>query len=213
MADLTKSRALATKTKARAEALVDHVVEKKQEMAILFYEIGDALLTLLDDKLYASLGYDSFDALVEDRGLMGLTQAKKLIEVRRTFGRAQALTLGPEKAYALARYAARTKKVDDASDFVARGFPIGGRRRPVEDVSIREIRLATRVAVSRQSGEHGANERARLDAESELRVVKSGLRDRGIDGATATLVFRHGMWSVALVIPAHKARSALKLPL
>ncbi|MEO6572408.1 MAG: hypothetical protein ABIP89_01120 [Polyangiaceae bacterium] len=211
MADLTKTRALATKTKARAEALVEHVVEKKQEMAILFYEIGDALHTLLEDKLYASLGYDSFDALVEDRALMSLTQAKKLIEVRRTFGRAQALTLGPEKAYALARYAARTKKADEAAELVERGFPIGGKRRPVEDVSIREIQMATRVAVSRQSGEHGANERARHDAEGELRAVKAGLKDRGIEGATAGLVFRHGSWSVTLVVPAHKARSALKL--
>lgn len=67
MANLTKTRALATKTKARAEALV---VEKKQEMAILFYEIGDALHALLEEKLYASLGYDSFDELIEDRGLM-----------------------------------------------------------------------------------------------------------------------------------------------
>ena len=197
--------------KGRAESLIEVIGKQKRNIALAFYELGMALKELNDKKLFAVLGYDSFDHLLAERGIMGGTQARKLIEVVRVFEKTYALALGPEKAYALARHVARTKQDDNVDEFVKRGFPIGGHRRPIDEVSAREIAEATRVAVRKQKGQHGASERARKDAETIARHVKAALRQRTEDEAQVELTYRRGSWWVRVTLPAEMSMAALDI--
>ena len=147
--------------------------------------------------------------MLEGRGLMSVVQAAKLIEVSTHFSKNDASRLGPEKAYALARHVARTKQKDDPAEYLLQGFPIGGRRRPIDEVTIRDIREATRTAVSRQKGERGESERAKRDAESIRRKVHAAITKRVGDRVEVRVSFRRGGWRINVELPAELAESAL----
>jgi len=196
--------------KVRAEELLRHIDGRKAQVREAFYEIGRSLAELLERKLYGSLGYASFGEMLTAREIMSVAQAFKFIEVARKFTRDKALLLGPEKAYALARYSARTKEEDDPESYLTRGFPLGGKRKPVEDVSLREILEATRTAVSRQKGEHGVSERARKDAEADAAKVEGWLRKEDATDAKVSLFFRRGTWQLRIEGPAHQLARAAK---
>ncbi len=214
MKSLTKATtALSQNVRGKAEGAVSRVRELKEHITASFYEMGEVLGHILDEKLYVALGYGSFVELLEREDLLGPTQAKKLIAVRRGFEREHAMLVGPEKAYALARYAARTKIGESPADLVTRGFPIGGRRTPVTEVPIRRIEEAGRAAVRRQAGSHGDNARARADAETEARVCLASLRARGGDGVTVRPKFERGTWVLVVEMPAARARSLLRVTL
>lgn len=209
LAGMEDAAPLARTARATAEALLVRIAKQKVRATEAFYDIGGALRQLLDQKLYAALGFTSFEELLAERDVMEVSQAKKLIEVDRKFSRDRALLVGPEKAYALARYAARTKTDDAPEDFIEKGFPIGGRRKPVGEVSVRAVLEATRTAVARQKGSRGESERARKDAETELRWVKKVLHEHDVEGQVG-LTFRRGSWHLRIEVPAARARSVLK---
>ncbi|MEO6417883.1 MAG: hypothetical protein ABIP39_00650 [Polyangiaceae bacterium] len=192
-----------------AEELIERVERLKLGIAQGFYEMGRCLGELLDKKLHLSLGFASFEAMLDERGVMSAMQAFKLIEVSRQFSKRDAVRLGPEKAYALVRHVARTKQTDDAAEYLLEGFPVGGRRRPIDEVTVRDILMATRTAVSRQQGERGESERARKDAESIRRKVHAALVKRVGDEAEVKVYFRRGGWRVVVELPAELAESAL----
>ncbi len=197
--------------RASGEDLVERIERLKGGVAQAFHEMGRCLAELLERKLHAALGYDSFDALLEARGLMSTMQAYKLIEVSKHFSKVDAARLGPEKAYALVRHVARTKQEDDPAEYLLEGFPIGGRRRPIDQVTARDIREATRTAVSRHKGELGESERARRDAESMQRKVRAAMVKRTKGDAEVRLVFRRGAWRLQVDFPVAMGGSALRL--
>jgi hypothetical protein len=192
-----------------AEALIERIERLKLGVAQAFYEMGRCLGELLEKKLHLSLGFVSFEAMLDERGLMSAMQAFKLIEVSRQFSKREAARLGPEKAYALVRHVARTKEKDDPAEYLLAGFPVGGRRRPIDEVTVREILAATRTAVSRQHGERGESERARRDAESIRKKVHAALAKRTDDQAEVRVYFRRGGWRLVVELPAELAESAL----
>ncbi|MEO6420737.1 MAG: hypothetical protein ABIP39_15100 [Polyangiaceae bacterium] len=202
-------RGLSKASRANAEDLIARVERCKVGVAQAFHEMGRCLGELLEKKLYASLGYPSFEAMLEGRGLMGQSQAAKLIEVSTLFSKRDAARLGPEKAYALARHVARTKQKDDPGEYLLEGFPVGGRRRPIDEVTVREIVDATRTAVSRQHGERGESERARRDAESTRRKVHAAITKRAGGDADVRVAFRRGGWRLVVDLPLELAESAL----
>lgn len=201
--------ALAKSSKARAETLLQTIENRKREIGRAFYDLGVALRELHEKKLFGALGYESFDAMLLDRGVMSPAQARKLVEVVRSFHRDTAERLGAEKAYALARYVARTKQDDDVGELVAEGFPVGGRRKSIDVVTVRQIAHATQVAVLKQKGEYGENARAKERAETIARRL-SGKLHKKTDGASAVaVVYRHGSWWLTVQIPAEMADSVL----
>jgi hypothetical protein len=200
--------ALTKSAKSHANELLARIIARKNDIARAFYDIGQALGEIHEKKLYGALGYDSFDAMLIDRSIMTGQYARRLIQVAAAFDREQAQRLGADKAYALVRYAARTKLADDPVEYLNDGFPVaGGKRRPVEQVAVSEITAATRVAVLRQKGQHGASEAARRVAASAAREVSAKLRPRTDDQAEVTHVFRHGSWWLQIVIPAEMAKA------
>ena len=212
MKSLTKDMTeLSRGGREKAKSAVLRVRELKESITASFYEMGEVLGRILDEKLYVALGYASFVELLEGEDLLGPTQAKKLIAVRRGFERDHALLVGPEKAYALARYAARTKIADSPGDLVTKGFPIGGRRTPVTEVPIRRIEEAGRAVVRRQTGGHSQNARARADAETEARVCLAAFRARGGEGVTVRPKFERGAWVLVIQLPAAQARGLLRV--
>lgn len=202
---------LAKSSRARANELLAFIDRRKREITRAFYELGSALRELHEKKLWASLGYPSFDAMLEDREVMSGFQARKLVEVVKSFDRDVATRLGAEKAYALARYVDRTKESDDPAEYVLEGFPVGGRRKAIDDVTVREILRATQLAVLKQKGGHSESERARRDAEAVARHVRARLAERTDRGSEVGLVFRKGAWRLRVEVPVEMADRALRV--
>ncbi|MGH7328907.1 MAG: hypothetical protein ACREJX_11215, partial [Polyangiaceae bacterium] len=185
------------------------IEQRKKNIARAFYDLGSALRELNEKKLFASLGYASFDAMLGEREVMSPAQARKLIEVVRSFDRQMAERLGAEKAYALARYVARTRQDDDVGELIEEGFPVGGRRRSIDETTVRQITHATQLAVLKQKGKYGENERARERATTIARRVQGKLRKATDDQASVRVVFRHGSWWLDVQVPAEMAEGAI----
>ena len=203
MSNITKS------ARSRAETLLALIEGRKRDIARAFYDLGTALRELNERKLFGSLGHASFDAMLAERGVMSPAQARKLIEVVRSFDRAVAERLGAEKAYALARYCARTKQDDDVGELIEEGFPVGGRRRPIDETTVRQIAHATQLAVLKQKGKFGQNERARERANVIARRLEGKLRKTTDGQAAVRVAFRHGSWWLDVSVPAEMAEQAL----
>ncbi len=157
-----------------------------------FYDIGEALREILKKKLYAPLGFPSFDKMLTGRKVIAASTAYQLIEVVDSLPRDKALGLGAEKSYALARFAAATKESDPPTTLVDEGVPLGrrGARKPAAEVTVRELEAATRKArakrkVKRDVESEDADGRARAVAErlaKRLRVkITADARKRGKD--------------------------------
>jgi hypothetical protein len=205
-----KSSSLSKASRARGEELVLTVIRLKTAIASAFYEMGSALGEILDHKLYGALGYKSFEELLEARELLSARQARKFIDVSKAFERAPAVQLGPEKAYALIRYCARTEKNDDPGALVKQGFPVAGRRKPIDVVTVRDIEAATRTAVHRHGSTAETSERAKKDVEAERRSILVALHKRGADDAIVTTKLVRGSWKIVVELPAERARAVLR---
>ncbi len=88
---------------ARAERLVREIEEQREFLHEAFFDIGEALCALQDEALYVVLGYPHIEGLIADRALLPRAQAHKLMAIVRTVPRAEALFVGPEKAYEIVR--------------------------------------------------------------------------------------------------------------
>ena len=204
------SSSLAKSTKAHAIDLLERVVVRKNDIARAFYDIGVSLAELHEKKLYGSLGYDTFEAMLIDRNLMSAQYARRLIQVVGAFDRHQAQRLGAEKAYALVRYTVSTKLADDPAEYIEEGFPVaGGKRRPIDEVGIKDITAATRSAVLKQKGQHGASEAARKAAGTAAYKMSAKLRARTDGEAAVRHIFKRGSWWLVIEVPVEMA-SAVK---
>ncbi len=132
----------------RAEALLELVARRKTAITEAFYDIGEALREILKKKLYAPLGYASFEKLLTGRKVIAASTAYQLIAVVDSLPRDKALGLGAEKSYALARFSAATEKSDPPATLVDEGVPLGraGARKPAAEITVRELEAATRKA-------------------------------------------------------------------
>lgn len=205
------SSALDKTSRTRGNALLATIERHKREISRTFYELGKALRELHEKKLWAALGYASFDAMLSEREVMSGFQARKLIEVVTSFDIDVAQRLGAEKAYALARYVDRTKQADDPSEYVLEGFPLGGHRKPIDAVTVRDITNATQIAVRKQRGQHGESERARREAETVARHVRGKLSTRTEHASEVALVFKKGAWRLRVEVPVEMAERVMRL--
>lgn len=161
---MTKGSALTHSSAAvrRGEELCDAVATNKLIVAKAFYEIGTALLELEKKQLWKALGHESFAAMLEERDLVGRSQAYKFMRVARSFAPHVARQLGVEKSDAIVRYAEATAKLDDASTILERGIAIDGEVQPIEKLSARDI--LREVRRTRQNRENARRDPARKSA-------------------------------------------------
>lgn len=189
--------AAASAAAKRAEALLELIARRKGRIAEDFYDIGEALREILDKKLYVALGHRSFGELLEQRAVMGRTQASKLVSIARAVPRKQALDLGPEKAYALLQYARATPDVDSVASVLAEGVRTKGRKRAVANVSSREV--ATEAKALRDKSRKVSE--AERDARRAARTAQASLRAHGFEvRVEAELVGKE--WGAALHVAA-----------
>jgi hypothetical protein len=184
------------RNKSRAEALLALIARRKQRMVEDFYDVGEALKELLDQQLFAALGFASFEAMLAANDVMGLTQAKRLIALVASVPRDHALALGQEKAYELVAYTAATPELDTPAELAKADARIGGK--PLSKASVRELRAATqsvrakqRAAKPKSKAEREA-ERAAREARAKVAALmkKAGVARPAIDVTKNAIVVR-----------------------
>jgi hypothetical protein len=194
-----QAAAAVTRRRARAEALLDLIARRVARIKEDFYELGAALKELRDEKLYAALGYRTFDDLLAKRRPIGRSQAYKLIALVENVSREQALELGEEKAYALARLAKATPTADTVDSLLDRGIEIGASHQRVKAMSVREIEKTRRRVVE----SHRKPPPEELAAKRAARDLQRALRDRGVPARVTVL--RHGKkWWARIEAPIEK---------
>lgn len=160
-----------------AEGLIRDIATRRARIANDFFEIGVALSRLSTRPLYTSLGYASFDELLQKRRVMTRMQASKLIAVSQAYPKQQALSLGVEKAYALVRYAAATPAPDLARSLATADARIAGK--PLRDLTVKQLRDATKTL-------HGVmppNDHDLEEARATARKLQKKLRAEGASSA------------------------------
>jgi hypothetical protein len=165
----------------RCEELLGEIARRKQRIAEDFYDIGVALREIKKKKLYAALGHRSLADLLSARGVLGKSQAAKLIAIVDHLPRSKAIGEGIEKSYALVRLAAATPALDTAVEVAAEGVVVRGKRAAVGELSGRGVsKLARKVR-----SVHAKRDPARSEANASVRKLERALRAAGLDAEVA----------------------------
>ena len=197
-----ESKGATAKHLARGTELLALIARRLERIEEDFFEIGAALKELKDRKLFVAIGYRNFDALLAARVPIGRSQAYKLIAIAGRVTREQALELGEEKAYAIARLVATTPEADTVDSVLENGVRVNGHERSAKAMSRREIDAAKRTVASR-SKKVDATERA---AKRDGRAGQARLRKRRI-GARINVVREGGVWWAIVRVPIEQLSS------
>lgn len=190
----------------RAWLLVDLVARRKARIAEDFYDIGDALRELQAKKLYLALGHASFADMLRARDILGLSQAKKLIAIAATMPRDKALSLGPEKAYALTRYTAATSEPDTPVFLMDSAASIAGK--DLGEISARELTKAA-SQVRKTTGKTKPRHPEEQQATKTARKAQAALRKRGAKTATVEARRTKDGWWLHVKLPVKSADAIL----
>jgi hypothetical protein len=165
------SRQVRAQQRARGEELLAHIQRNLVQISDAFYELGEALAEIHNNRLFDALGYDSFAELLLAQKLMSPPQANKLIAVATLVPREAATQLGPEKSYALTRYAHATEAPGVRA--VLQEGNIDGT--PIKELSLRQLTAITRKVSGKRGGVRntalGAAQKLGREAQSTLRKV------------------------------------------
>jgi hypothetical protein len=203
---LVKAQRERQKRIARAEELLDLITRRKGRIAEDFYDIGEALRELLKSRLYVDLGHESFAEMLEARGVLGETQAHKLIAVVSSFPRKQALEIGHEKAYVLTRLAAATSEPEAPATLLDSGKVIEGKA--VAEASLRDLEDVRRKLNAKRRKKQPARE---LSPEArEMRALEGSLRAwfsrKAVRGVHVELIKQGGKWVARATLPLASAK-------
>lgn len=201
---LAKTAATATTAAARrAEELLSLIARRKKRISEDFFEIGVALQELKKKKLHVALGYASFAAMLAGRGVMSARAADKLIDVVGAVNRDQALELGQEKAYVLARLVALTPALDTVADVLAEGATVRGKKVSVKELTTREIAdVAAKARPKRASP-------AEAEAKAIAGALQAAARAGGATHATVRVEPRKGKAWATLAAPVAELQALL----
>lgn len=181
-------------TRRLGEELIADVAMRRERIAKDFYEIGASLQQLSRKRVYRALGFDNFDALLKERGILGRMQATKLIAVTQAYPRDLALDLGIETAYALLRYTAATPAADVAHRLAAGNTKIGGKR--ISELTATDIRKETKrlTAAPRPTDAETRN------ARGIARRLQQTLRRKGAPSAVIRAERQGAKWKLLVEV-------------
>lgn len=185
----------------RAEALLADIARRKKTFEESFYEIGLALLEILEKKLYLALGHASFKEMLAARGVLGLTQAKQLLRIVETMSRDKAQQVGVEKAYALVRYTAATPEDDTPEGLLSSGALVG--TKPASEATLREILRATRD-VRKKTAPKKPRSPEEKAADDARRALSAWLGRRKVKGAEVRVLKRKEGFRIVVEIGAEQ---------
>jgi hypothetical protein len=187
-----------------ADALLRVVLECRSRIGTDFYRMGNALIGLLDKKLYVSLGHATFAAMLEERRLVSLSVANRLIAVCRNVPRETALQLGPERSFEwlqLLRVQAGPDAADEDVQELAGAAPeVKGK--PVAEMSTREIADLRRRMLERRAA--GRADPAGPEAHRVARALGQRLEHAGAADARVVARYARSGWRIRidLAVPA-----------
>lgn len=185
----------------RAQSLLATIGRRLERIVEDFYEVGTALRELQRARGYLALGHPSFRAMIDATGLMSATPAFKLMAVADAMSRDQALALGPERAYAVARLVAATDEPDSVPLLFERGVPLDpydddGERVPLTEMPLAAIESLTKSVLATR-GRPNADE----EAVSAGRGAQAALRGVGVGRATVSCAESAGEWWATVRLP------------
>lgn len=181
---------------ARAAELLAVVVRRMRRIEEDFFDIGVALKELKDKKLFVALGHRTFDEMISKVVPIGRSQAYKLIAIVERVTRDEAIELGEEKSYAIARLVAVTPESDTVASVLKKGVHIGKKQHAAGSMSRREIDALKRLITSRSKKPDAAERNAKREA----RAAQARLRRRGI-GASIEVAKQKGRWWAVIRVP------------
>ncbi|AKF09357.1 hypothetical protein [Sandaracinus amylolyticus] len=162
-----QAKALGDETRAKKlKSLLALIERRKARIVEDFYDIGEALRTILRERLFEQR-YASFDALVEQEIGMAPGTAYRLIAVVDALPREKAIELGQEKSYALVTYAGATPEADS---------PLALADAPIAKSSANEIKRAAAKLRAKKKAASTPKETKALIAKIVAAVRALGLR-------------------------------------
>lgn len=179
-------------------------------MAQMVYRVGGLMRELQDRQIVAAAECRTFEEVLEKYELGARVSAFKYMTVAETFDERDATRLGPERGYALARYA---KLVGTpAPRLLADNARIGGK--PLLELGPKAIGEAIRdLQIRRRAGAEAEDDTAE-EADRAVRRLGSRLRAAGAPHASLRRVRRGSRWLVlveldpdeALALASHVAK-------
>lgn len=197
------AKTAATAAAARAEELLALIARRKRRISEDFFEIGVALQELKKRKLFVAIGFASFAEMLKARAVMSARAAEKLVDIVAAMKRDQALELGPEKAYALARLVAATPEPDSVAEVVAKGAVVRGKKVAVGALSTREIAEVARAARPKRATAETKQ------ADAAAKALRQAVRARGAKHAVVTIEKRKGALWITFEAPLAEAHRVL----
>jgi hypothetical protein len=158
------------------------------------------LKLLLDEKLFLSLGYETFEAMLEGERLPSRAQAFKMMGVSAVFERADIRDYGVERAMALIAYTRATDADDDPVRLLRDNAVVGGVA--VREATAADLARARRAALARQGTatpkSAAASERVKAER-AALRRVAAGLKASALPKAEVAVSGQRvtAMWTLA----------------
>lgn len=192
----TQAKLASARHEAHANELLALIARRIQRIEEDFFDVGTALRELKEKKLFVALGFRTFDAMLAKRVPMGRSQAYRLIAIATKVTREDAVALGEEKAYSIARLVAVTPEADTVASVLGSGVRVGKSKRSARRMSTREIDAAKR-SITAQNKKPDPAER---DAKRQARAAQAALRARRIR-ATAAIEKAMGRWWAIVRIP------------
>ena len=178
----TRARAKAVRT-ARVNELVALIRRRMSAAVEAFYDVGVALIEIVDERLYLAAGHKNLDTFLRAHKLMARTQAFKLMAVARSVPREEALRIGLERSYALMAYTKETPEPDSPASLVEAGATFGGK--PVISASRRAIDQKRREVHDEKPKSKATSARDAL-REKGVRWLTASLKRAGLKGAVIT---------------------------
>ena len=191
----TQAKLASARHEAHANELLALISRRIQRIEEDFFDVGTALRELKEKKLFVALGFRTFDELLAKRVPIGRTQSYKLIAIATKVTREDALTLGEEKAYSIARLVAVTPEADTVASVLSTGVRVGTSKRSAREMSTREIDAAKRSITARAK----KPDEGERDAKRSVRAAQAGLRARRIKAGIVVEKQRGRWWAVVRV--------------
>lgn len=192
----SQASAASSRQAARGVELLGLIARRMKRIEEDFFDIGAGLQELKEKKLFVALGYRTFDAMLAECIPIGRSQAYKLIAIAQRVTREQALELGEEKAYAIARLVATTPEADTVASVLDEGVRVGAGTRSARAMSRREIEGVKRKLVAKSKKPDPAERLAKHGA----RAAQARLRKAGI-GAKIEVANERGRWWAMVRVP------------
>lgn len=193
-----------------ADALLRVVLDCRGRIGSEFYRMGNALAGLLDRKLYLPLGHASFAAMLQERRLLSLSVANRLIAVCRTVPRETALQLGPERSFEwlqlLRVQAGPDAAPEDVQELAGAAAEVKGK--PVAEMSTREIADLRRRLLERRAA--GRADPAGPEAHRLARALGQRLEHAGAEDAKVAARYTRGGWRVRVDLAVAAAQIVLR---